>query len=165
MFAYQILTNEAYRKGLGVFSENSSFYDNVYKPEKDRLTGFAAAMPDFDGIDFDQEYGSNNFAGVANIMDQMLVPAVVNMNGSKGLDLQAKDMRQFMNLALSMHSLRGLHDVSKNLLKHTNCVMQLRDTYAMQQAYNEMLLQDKNQNQDQNQNQNQNQGPDHGLGF
>ena len=143
--SYRILANEAYKEGLGANRNYSNTFMTKYEQEKENIIWLAEDNAQFANIDFNKEYGSNNFRGITNIMDQMVNKAVTNMNSRKGLNLRANDVRQVINLSLSAYSLRSMHDISKNLVNHKSCVSGVSVIEDMKKAADEALAAEQNQ--------------------
>ena len=144
-YSYRILANESYKEGLGSNRNYSNAFMDKYEQEKDSVTWLAVDNAQFANIDFDKEYGSNNFRGITNIMDQMINKAVTNMNNRKGLDLRASDLRQVVNMTLATHSLKAMHDNTKDRVNHRSCGMSLTVVNDMDYASKEALAAEQNQ--------------------
>lgn len=149
-YAYRILTNEAYREGMGQYAKPGyTFYDDRYTHEKYVATSGAQDYDRFANVDFDREYGSNNFKGVTNLTDELLEIAANNMNRKKGLDVRAADLRQMVNMNMNFWSLAGMHEASKSALNHNlnnGCGIRMEyDKEMIRDAINQARLEEMNQ--------------------
>ena len=143
--AYRMMVNEAYHEGLGS-SRTATIYRNSYETEKNNIIRDASMDAMMAGIDLEAEFTTNNFQNITNLTDQLLTTAAGNISNRQGIDVHAEDLRQIVNFNLVANSLSGIHTITAALLNHkNNCVMSLRDEYAIQNGIDKARQEEQQQ--------------------
>ena len=132
--AYRILANESFKEGLGTYREFSSSQMEAYEEEKNFLIELAEADKEDEGpfvdVDIEKDYSTNNFAQTTAIMDNLLTMAAQN----RGLDLQASDLRQIINLTMKTNALYSMNQLVEKNLQHSSCAMSINMNATMTNA-------------------------------
>ena len=119
---------------------------DAYNTEKESIIESAEMNSYFSDIDLEQEYNTNNFQNVTNLMDTILDTAVNNMN--QGVNMKVEDLRQLINLSITTNSLAAMHDVTKYNLQHNRCSMSLGIDVAIDDAITEAKTTQQSQSQE-----------------
>ncbi|MCM1403980.1 MAG: hypothetical protein NC133_00520 [Prevotella sp.] len=120
--SYRVLAGESYKEGLGNRRNYNSEQMRDYNAQKEAITTMWYQNSLCSNTNLDKIYKQNDFTIITNNLDGYLNQAVTNMNQKQNLGLQASDLRQCLNIALTCNSLGALHDYTKTILTHTGCL-------------------------------------------
>lgn len=118
---YRIIANEARKAGAGSKFSGSGC-NSMYNSQKTALMTSVGYMNDdgydyFKNIDYNKEYGVDNFKATASLLNQLLNTAASKM------DVTQSDLQRIVNLTLAFTSFEGIHERTENVLKESNCVV------------------------------------------
>lgn len=122
--AYRVLSNEAYKEGLGI-AKTDSLQALEYQKQKEKvIADWNYYLPN-SNINIQNAYQTNNFTAITNLLDQLIVQTTNNTNQRQNLNVTTSDFRKVVNLALTTDTLRGTHDhcATASVIQHNGCVM------------------------------------------
>ena len=113
-YAYQILANENYKEGLGVYRNGSSVM-NHYEDKKTYIEDVGQYIPQLAelGLAKDMEITPEFMTKITDLIDGNLATVANNMNNG----VTQKDLQKFINLALTPH---GLYALDQRTIGYTN---------------------------------------------
>ncbi|MBO5229554.1 MAG: hypothetical protein J6B20_02045 [Clostridia bacterium] len=131
---YQVLSNEAYKYGLGALRNSSCSQMNYYNDVRDTTAYYWSSPVLSEPFDIDHDIDNQNCQQVTNEMDSILTQSANNI----GNDVTANDLRQVINIANTAYSLTAMENRAASALEHTGCAINLGIVSAMRKVSNEM---------------------------
>ena len=125
-YTFELLSNEAYRKGFP--SHDYSYYN--YENIKNNAINYLERNCGLSDLANDISY--DDCRKIASALNQMLETAAQGLNSRKNLNVTAEQLRQLINIVMTAKSLACIHDATQ--IHGRNCELVLKLDDAMENA-------------------------------